>query len=60
MTAPNETVSWYLVPILTLLNFVEKLIEKISGNAFLAILLVACLVVIGFKVFKKAKKSARS
>lgn len=41
-------------------SIVETCITKITSNAFLAVLLVASLVVVGFKIFKKAKKAARS
>lgn len=51
---------WWILPITILLSIVEDSIQKIAGNAFLAILLVASLVYIGFKIFKKAKKAARS
>ena len=42
---------WWILPITILLSIVEDSIQKIAGNAFLAILLVASLVYIGFKIF---------
>ena len=39
---------------------VTSCVTFISGNAILMVLLVASLVAVGFKIFKKAKKAARS
>lgn len=52
--------SWITTALSSLWEVVESCITHITGNAFLAILLVASLVVVGFKIFKKAKKAARA
>ena len=52
--------AWMTTALNNLWSVVETCIEKITGNDFLAIMLVASLVVVGFKIFKRAKKAARS
>lgn len=52
--------AWITTALNNLWSVVTDCIDKITGNDFLAILLVASLVVVGFKIFKKAKKAARS
>lgn len=34
--------------------------QRIAGNEYLAILLVASIIFVAYKVFKRAKRSARS
>lgn len=56
----DPVVPWFLTAMSNLFDVVDGVISEITGNAFLAILLVASLVIVACKVFKKIKKTARS
>lgn len=41
-------------------TYIRQVFEHLTGNEFFAVLIVASLVVIAFKLIKKAKRAARS
>lgn len=57
LLATNDGFIFTFVP--ALWEVIEGCIDFLVNNAFLSIMLVASLIYVGFKVFRKAKKSAR-
>ena len=51
---------WITGALTNLWEVVTTCITKMTSNTYLAIMLVASLVIVGFKVFKRAKKAARA
>lgn len=60
MLAAAGDPTWWETGLENLWSVISTCIDKLTSNTFLAILLVASLVIVGFKVFKRAKKAARS
>lgn len=50
--------NWITTALTNLWTVVNGVITEITGNTFLAILLVSSLVIVACKVFKKIKKAA--
>lgn len=55
----GSTTSWLTTAMSSLWDVVTTCIENMTGNAYLAMFLAGSVIVLGFKIFRSAKRTAR-